>query len=128
MPCSWHIASHASYDYWCLPHEQVLYAGDPVAAVAAATAHEAQHAASLVAVTISELPAVTDVEQAAAGNILLRPETGTNVLYEAAAHGAASTGEAYPLPPPRSPPSFTSPGSRHCPQRGWRAPGSGLAG
>ena len=97
MPCSWHIASHASYDYWCLPHEQVLYAGDPVAAVAAATAHEAQHAASLVAVTISELPAVTDVEQAAAGNILLRPETGTNVLYEAAAHGAASTGEAYPV-------------------------------
>jgi aerobic carbon-monoxide dehydrogenase large subunit len=97
MPCSWHIASHASYDYWCLPHEQVLYAGDPVAAVAAATAHEAQHAASLVAVTISELPAVTDVAQAADGNILLRPETGTNVLYEAAAHGAASTGEAYPV-------------------------------
>ena len=97
MPCSWHIASHATYDYWCLPHEQVLYAGDPVAAVAAATAHEAQHAASLVAVTISELPAVTDVAQAADGNVLLRPETGTNVLYEAAAHGAASTGDAYPV-------------------------------
>ncbi len=97
MPCSWRIASHASYDYWCLPDERVLYAGDPVAAVAAVTAHEAQHAASLVAVTISELPAVTDVERAAAGDILLRPGTGTNVLYEAAAHGAASTGEAYPV-------------------------------
>jgi carbon-monoxide dehydrogenase large subunit len=36
MPCSWHIASHASYDYWCLPHEQVLYAGDPVAGGGAA--------------------------------------------------------------------------------------------
>jgi aerobic carbon-monoxide dehydrogenase large subunit len=97
LPCSWHIASHATYDYWCLPHEQVLYAGDPVAAVAAATAHEAQQAASLVAVTISEMPAVTDVELAAAGDILLRPGIGTNVLYEAAAHGAAATGEAYPV-------------------------------
>ena len=32
LPHSWHISSHATYDYWCLPHERVLYAGDPVAA------------------------------------------------------------------------------------------------
>jgi carbon-monoxide dehydrogenase large subunit len=97
LPHSWHISSHATYDYWCLPHERVLYAGDPVAAVAAATVHEAQHAASLVRVRINELPAVTDVEAAAAGEILLRPGSGTNVLYEAAAQGAASTGDAYPV-------------------------------
>ena len=90
LPHSWHISSHATYDYWCLPHERVLYAGDPVAAVAATTAHQAQHAASLVRITINELPAVTDVEAAAAGEILLRPGSGTNVLYEAAAQGAAS--------------------------------------
>ena len=97
LPASWHISSHAAYDYWCLPHERVLYAGDPVAAVAAPTIHQAQHAASLVGVTITELPAVTDVEAAVAGEILLRPASATNVLYEAAAHGAASTGDAYPV-------------------------------
>jgi carbon-monoxide dehydrogenase large subunit len=97
LPHRWHISSHAAYDYWCLPHERVLYVGDPVAAVAAPTVHEAQYAASLVGVTINELPAVTDVELAAAGNVLLRPETGTNVLYEAAAQGAAATGDAYPV-------------------------------
>jgi aerobic carbon-monoxide dehydrogenase large subunit len=97
LPCSWYIASHAVQDYWCLPDEQVLYAGDPVAAVAAATAHEAQQAAALVAVTIDELPAVTDIEQAATGEVLLRPGTGSNILYEAAAAGAASTGGAYPV-------------------------------
>jgi aerobic carbon-monoxide dehydrogenase large subunit len=97
LPASWHIAAHSSYEYWCLPHEQVLYAGDPVAAVAAPTAHEAQYAASLVALDIRALPAVTDVEAAAAGDILLRPETGTNVLYEAGGRGAAATGDAYPV-------------------------------
>jgi carbon-monoxide dehydrogenase large subunit len=97
LPASWNIASHSTYDYWCLPDEYVLYAGDPVAAVAARTVHEAQHAASLVGLTITELPALTDIELAAAGDTLLRPALGTNVLYEAAAHGASSTGGAYPV-------------------------------
>jgi aerobic carbon-monoxide dehydrogenase large subunit len=97
LPCTWSIPSHATHEYWCLPHERVLYAGDPVAAVAAPTAHEAQYAASLVAMTIAELPHVTDVEKAATGEVLLRPGTGTNVLYEAAAQGASSTGDAYPV-------------------------------
>jgi aerobic carbon-monoxide dehydrogenase large subunit len=97
MPCTWHIASHATHEYWCLPHDRVLFAGDPVAAVAAPTAHEAQYAASLVTMTIAELPHVTDAEAAARGEVLLRPSTGTNVLYEAAAHGASSTGDAYPV-------------------------------
>lgn len=97
FPHDWKIASHASYDYWCLARDQVLYVGDPIAAVAAETPHEAQLAADLAAVELQVLPPVVSVVDAALPTALLRPELGTNVLYEAAGHGAGSTGEAYPV-------------------------------
>jgi CO/xanthine dehydrogenase Mo-binding subunit len=77
---------------------RALYAGDPVAAVAAATPREAEEAAALVEVRYEELPAVLDLldalreeaplvhasHAAATGGAAyfgLRPQPGTNVCH-----------------------------------------------
>ena len=63
-----------------LATERVRFAGEPIAVVLADSPAHALDAAELVAVEIDELPAVTDAEQAAAGEVLLFPDAGTNVV------------------------------------------------
>ena len=63
-----------------LATERVRFVGEPVAVVLADSPGRALDAAELVAVDIDELPAVVDAEQAAADEILLYPDAGTNVV------------------------------------------------
>jgi len=63
-----------------LATERVRFVGEPIAVVLADSPVHALDAAELVAVEIDELPAVIDAEQAAAGDVLLFPDAGTNVV------------------------------------------------
>ena len=92
--------------------ERARHVGDPVAAVAAATRREAEEAAASVFVEYDELPAVTDVVEAAAPGALLvherhlvaqggaayfglRPQQGTNVCHRfRIVHGDVEAGFA----------------------------------
>jgi carbon-monoxide dehydrogenase large subunit len=58
----------------------VRYVGQPVAVLVATTEYGAEDALSLVDVQYEQLPAVLDLESATAGDVLLHPEHGTNVV------------------------------------------------
>jgi aerobic carbon-monoxide dehydrogenase large subunit len=58
----------------------VRYVGQPVVAILAEDQARALDAADLVVVDYDPLPAVVDVEQSLAGDVLLFPEAGTNVV------------------------------------------------
>ena len=84
-------------DQTVLALEVARFAGDPVAAVAAATPEEAEEALTAIDVDYEELPAVLDLETALEGSLLvheriqvsendaayfgIRPEQGTNVCH-----------------------------------------------
>jgi CO/xanthine dehydrogenase Mo-binding subunit len=84
-------------DQHVLALDRALYAGDPVAAVAAETPEEAEEAAPLVEVDYEELPAVFDAVEAAepqapllhetaiaggaAAYFAMRPQPGTNICH-----------------------------------------------
>lgn len=63
-----------------LAQGRVRFVGEPVAVVLAESPASALDAAELVVVDIDELPAVIDVELAAADDVLLYPDAGTNVV------------------------------------------------
>jgi CO/xanthine dehydrogenase Mo-binding subunit len=90
-------------DQTVLALDRALYAGDPVAAVAAESARLAEDAAALVDIRYEQLPAVVDVlESARPGSLLvheqhtvsssgaayfgLRPQPGTNVCHRFQIH------------------------------------------
>ncbi|MCC6223434.1 MAG: xanthine dehydrogenase family protein [Thermoleophilia bacterium] len=98
-------------DQTVLALDRALFAGDPVAAVAAPTLEEAEDALGLIEVEYEELPAVLDLEEAIAGRTLvheririsendaayfgIRPEQGTNVCHRfRIVHGDADAGFA----------------------------------
>jgi carbon-monoxide dehydrogenase large subunit len=62
-----------------LATDRVRFVGEPVAAVLTEQAYQGQDAADLVEVDYDPLPAVVDLEQSLAGEVLLFPEAGTNV-------------------------------------------------
>ncbi|MBM3677794.1 MAG: xanthine dehydrogenase family protein molybdopterin-binding subunit, partial [Actinobacteria bacterium] len=73
-----------------LAPEFVRYMGEAVAVVVAATQHEAEDAAALVAVEWEELPAVVDAEAALAGGPLANETIADNLIIDrTAAHGDA---------------------------------------
>jgi len=66
-----------------LAHEQVMWKGEPIAAVVAETEEIARAAAALVRVDIDELPPVRDVFEALAPGAPIIKEWGTNTfMYE----------------------------------------------
>ena len=65
-----------------LARGRVRYVGDPIAVVVAHSAAQAVDAADMVWVDVEELPAV-DVVSARADEVLLFPETGSNVAHRA---------------------------------------------
>src|SRR5438445_1099956 len=72
-----------------LTGDKIRFAGDAVAVVVAESREQAIDAAELVSITATELPAVTDIEKAAAdGAPLLHDELGTNVTVHWV-HGGA---------------------------------------
>jgi aerobic carbon-monoxide dehydrogenase large subunit len=63
--------------------DKVVWLGEPVAAVAAATRALAEDAIDLIRVTYEELPAVTDIDQALApGSPLIHPDLGDNLAFQ----------------------------------------------
>lgn len=68
---------------WHLPlaGREVRYAGEPVAVVVAEDPYAARDAADLVEVAYEPLPAVVDLERAAAGAPFVHEELGTNVGF-----------------------------------------------
>ena len=65
-----------------LARGRVRYVGEPVAVVVAESAAQAADAADVVWIDVEELP-VADVAASLAGEVLLFPETGSNVVHRA---------------------------------------------
>ena len=66
---------------YCLALDEVRYAGEPIAAVAAESPYSARDAADLIKVEYEPLPVVVDIGEALEGKILVHEELGTNVVY-----------------------------------------------
>jgi carbon-monoxide dehydrogenase large subunit len=64
-----------------LSGERVRYVGEPVVAVLTDDRYAGEDAAELVSVDYDPLPAVVDPRAALAGEVLLFPEAGTNVVF-----------------------------------------------
>ena len=63
-----------------LATDKVRFVGEPVVAVLTEQAYQGPDAAELVAVDYDPLPAVVDMRDAAADEVLLFPEAGTNTV------------------------------------------------
>ena len=83
LPCAWPCTSDIrTPDHWPLAPDKARFAGDGVAVVIAESRALAKDAAELVEVDYEPLPAVTDVEQAAAeGAPLVHDEFEDNGCY-----------------------------------------------
>jgi len=83
LPCAWLVTEDIKAPaHWPLARDKARYAGDGVAVVVAESRAAAKDAAELVAVDYEPLPAVTEVEAAAAdGAPVLHDDFGTNVSY-----------------------------------------------
>ena len=95
LPCAWPITDdQKSMAHPAVAVDRVTFSGEVVAVVAARTAAQARDAAELVDVDYEELPAVVDLKQAAADEVLAHPELGTNVSAKWVFDSAeAGTGE-----------------------------------
>ena len=67
---------------YCLALDEVRYAGEPIAAVAAENPYSARDAADLISVEYEPLPVVINIEEALEGKILVHEGLGTNVVYQ----------------------------------------------
>jgi carbon-monoxide dehydrogenase large subunit len=72
-----------------LARERVRYAGEPVAAIVAQDRASAVDASELVAAWVEPEPVITDVDTALAGDTLLFPEAGTNIVARTSLAGTA---------------------------------------
>ena len=81
LPFVWPITEDIKVPtHYPLTKDKIRFHGDAVAVVLAESREQAADAAELVSVTVSELPAVTDMEAAMAeGAPILHEELGTNV-------------------------------------------------
>jgi carbon-monoxide dehydrogenase large subunit len=82
VPCAAALPDLKVPDYRVLAQERVFFVGHPIAAVVATDLYCARDAADLVAVDYDELPAVVDVEAAAAGRALVHEDFGDNIAYK----------------------------------------------
>ena len=62
----------------------VRYVGEPIVAIVSETPEAGADAAERVVIDFDPLPAVTTVEDGLAGDVLLFPDAGTNIVLEAA--------------------------------------------
>jgi carbon-monoxide dehydrogenase large subunit len=81
LPFVWPITEDIKVPvHHALASDKIRFQGDAVAVVVAETREQAVDAAETVAVTASELPAVTDLEEAAKDETILHDDLGTNVV------------------------------------------------
>lgn len=82
LPCAWPVtADMKSPEHLPLAVGKVHYAGDAVAVVVARSEYEAHDAADAVVVEYDPLPAVLELEDAAADHMVIHTDLGTNHSY-----------------------------------------------
>src|SRR6185437_3313334 len=82
VPCAGALTDLKVPDHRVLAKDKVYFVGHPVAAVVATDRYAARDAADLIVVDYEDLPAVTDVEQAANGGPIIHEAFGTNIAYK----------------------------------------------
>src|SRR5690349_1370911 len=82
VPCAGALPDLKVPDHRVLAKDKVYFVGHPVAAVVATDRYTARDAADLIVVDYEDLPAVTDVEQAANGGPIIHEAFGTNIAYK----------------------------------------------
>src|SRR5689334_8571482 len=82
VPCAAALPDLKVPDYRVLATDKALFVGHPIAAVVATDKYTARDAVHLIEVDYEELPAVVDVEQAAAGGALVHENFGNNIAYK----------------------------------------------
>ena len=82
LPCAWPVTDDMRNPaHLPVAVEHARYVGDAVAVVVAESAYVAQDAAAAVEVDYEVLPAVVDLEDAAADRALVHPDLSTNIAY-----------------------------------------------
>jgi carbon-monoxide dehydrogenase large subunit len=93
LPMVWTITEDIKMPvHWPLTKDKIRFAGDPVAVVVAETREQAKDAAEAVVVQATDLPAVTDLEEAAKDQVVIHEDVGTNVVVHWAHGGAGDQG------------------------------------
>src|SRR5687767_6213847 len=82
VPCASALPELKVPDHRVLARDKVYFVGHPIAAVVASDRYTARDAVDLIMVDYEDLPAVTDVEQAAAGGPVIHEAFGTNIAYK----------------------------------------------
>ncbi|MFW6034594.1 MAG: xanthine dehydrogenase family protein molybdopterin-binding subunit [bacterium] len=83
LPSVWAVTPDVKEPpHWPLAQDKVRYVGDGVAVVVATSRAAAVDAADYVDVEYDSLPAVTDVEEALRGEVLVHEDAGTNRCYQ----------------------------------------------
>jgi carbon-monoxide dehydrogenase large subunit len=82
VPCASALPELKVPDHRVLATDKVYFVGHPIAAVVATNRYAARDAVDLVMVDYEDLPAVTDVEQAANGGPIIHEAFGTNIAYK----------------------------------------------
>ncbi|MGZ8597926.1 MAG: xanthine dehydrogenase family protein molybdopterin-binding subunit [Actinomycetota bacterium] len=81
LPMVWPITEDIKIPtHWPLTKDRIRFAGDAVAVVLAETREQAEDAAESVVVNATDLPVVTDLEEAAKDEVVLHEDLGTNVV------------------------------------------------
>jgi len=81
LPMVWPITEEIKIpNHWPLTKDRIRFAGDAVAVVVAETRGQAEDAAEAVVVNATDLPVVTDLEEAAKDEVVLHDDLGTNVV------------------------------------------------
>ncbi|HKY43188.1 MAG TPA: xanthine dehydrogenase family protein molybdopterin-binding subunit [Pyrinomonadaceae bacterium] len=81
VPCASALPELKVPDHRVLATNKVYFVGHPVAAVVAIDRYAARDAVDQIMVDYEDLPAVTDVEQAAAGGPVIHEGFGDNIAY-----------------------------------------------
>src|SRR6185295_939170 len=82
VPCAAALPDLKVPDFRVLATDHVVFVGHPIAIVVATDRYAARDAVDLVMVDYEELPAVTDVEAAAAGGPVIHEAFGNNIAYK----------------------------------------------
>ncbi len=82
LPCAWPVTDDMKNpEHWPIAIDEVGYVGDAVAVVVAESKQAARDALEAIVVEYDALPAVLDLETAAADKNLVHAELGTNESY-----------------------------------------------
>src|SRR5690348_6539245 len=82
VPCAGALPDLKVPNHRVLATDKVYFVGHPIVAVVATDRYAARDAVDLVMVDYEDLPAVTDVEQAANGGPVIHEAFGTNIAYK----------------------------------------------